>query len=148
MAVSTLTGIIDLATHPPIGLLNPFLDYFGPYTGNHTLTQYSETPGPVFTIRNVDYSYGVLVQLNGAIPPEWGYQLGWVSDDGQYDESAYSPPLGQLVVQHQFPGGIYVTTQREWIVTFPFVLMWQVALPARIGLRTAPGVSLDLMYLH
>lgn len=133
--------------HPPIGLLVPHLDYRGPYSDNATLTTWSITAGPVYTDSPVANTFGVLVQLAGAIPVERGFITGWVSPDAQYDEAEYDIPLTQLVVQHQFLSGAWTTTQREWIRSWPFTLLWDVALPGRIGLLVSPGLAVDLFYL-
>lgn len=145
--IDLATGLIDFYLHPPIGRLEPRLDYYGPYQGNVTLLKWAPFPGPLFGELDVSATYGVQLQLAGAIPAAWGYDLGWVSDDGQYDEAIYDPPLAQLVIQHQFPTGSWLTTQREVIASFPTVVMWQESLPGRLGLRTAPGISFDLFYL-
>ena len=141
------TGIIDAFIRPPIGLLTPSLDENGPYSGNRTLTTWSQGPGPVFTSRPVSQSYGVILQLSGAIPIGWGFVDGWRSDDGQYDESRYDPPLAQLVAQHRFTNGVYITTNNEVVAGFPFQVLWNVAFPGRIGLRVAPHLAFDLFYL-
>jgi len=142
-----LSGLIDFYLHPPIGLLEPQLDFFGPYSGQNTRTEWSSTAGPIFTPVPVSATYGVQLQLNGAIPSGWGLTNGWVSDDGQYDESIYQPPLAQLVVQHRFPNGAWITTQVQWIETFPTVVLWAVSLPGRLGLYVAPRLTFDLFYL-
>lgn len=145
--IDVATGLIDFYLHPPIGRMEPRLDYLGPYEGNVTLLTWSSTPGPIYTTMPVSATYGVQLQLAGVMPIAWGYDLGWVSDDGQYDEATYDPPLGQLVVQHQFPSGSWLTTQREVVASYPTVVLWQESLPGRLGLRTAPGISFDLFYL-
>jgi hypothetical protein len=140
-------GIIDTILHPPIGVLIPRLDYHGPYEGNVTVTEFSTTPGPIFTDIDVRASYGVVVQLNGAIPAGFGFTNGWVSDDTLYDEAIYDVRLLQLVVQHQFSGGAWVSTQVENIYSFPKVILWTEALPGRVGLLVAPGLAFDLLFL-
>jgi hypothetical protein len=140
-------GIIDTILHPPIGVLQPFLDYFGPYSGVQTLTQWSSTAGPIYTPLPVGDTYGAIVQLNGPIPIGWGFTNGWFSPDGQYDEAIYENRLLQFVVQHQFLGGTWVTTQMVEIVSIPTVVLWSEAIPGRIGLLAAPGLSFDLFYL-
>lgn len=141
-------GIIQLYLHPPIGLLQPHLDYYGPFTGNVTRTQWSRTAGPIYTPVDVSATYGVELQLNGGIPAGYGTTIGWVSPDGQYEESDYDQRLVQLVVQHQFPGGAWVTTQRVDIHVFPRVVLWDVSLPGRLGLLVAPGLAFDLFFLE
>ena len=140
-------GLIDFLLHPPYSALQPNLDYLGPYTLNNTLTTWSITPGPVFLTRDVRESYGVMMIVNGSIPPNWGFSLGWYSDDGLYDEASFDPPLAQLVVQHQFPTGAWITTQRAEMRTTTTALLWDVALPGRLGLRVAPNLAVDLFYI-
>lgn len=140
-------GIVEQFIHPPLVLLRPHLDYFGPYSGNVELGEWAYTPGPTFSVRNVSDTFGVMIQLNGSIPAGWGYTNGWVSDDAQYDESTYDPRLAQLVVQHQLLGGAWVTTQMLEVVEFPRAVLWDVALPGRLGLLVAPGLAFDLFYL-
>lgn len=142
------TGLIDFFVHPPIGALSMALDENGPYTGLHTLTQWAQGPGPVFTMRPVSQSFGVMVQLSGTIPVTWGFTNGWVSDDGQYDESEYMPPLGQLVAQHRLLSGQWVTTNKLTISSFPVTTLWNEAFPGRVGLLTAPRIALELFYLY
>lgn len=140
-------GLAQFVVSAKIGRCQPWLDYYGPYSGNRTIYEYSETPGPIYTPRHVRFSQGVTVQLYGAIPAGWSYTTGWVSEDGQYELSVYEPPLGQLVVQHQFPNGAWATTQVESIVAFPYTYRWAEALPGRIGLLVAPHLELDLFFL-
>lgn len=142
------SGLIDFFLHPPIGALSFALDEAGPYTGRRTLTTWSQGPGPIFTSRPVSQSFGVQLQLNGPIPTSWGFTNGWVSDDGQYDESRYTPPLAQLVAQHQLLTGQWVTTNFEIIESFPHTVFWDVAFPGRIGLLIAPHLSFDLFYAY
>jgi hypothetical protein len=140
-------GIIEFYLHPPIGLLTPHIDFHGPYSGNRTVTVWSDTAGPVYHDQPVSATYGVQVQLNGPIPIGYGFETGWVSDDGQYDESRYFTRLVQLIVQHQFAGGAWITTQKLDVHTFPVVLLWDISLPGRIGLLVAPGLEFDLFFL-
>jgi hypothetical protein len=147
VSISAGSGLIDFYLHPPIGLLEPQLDYYGPYSGNVTVSTWSPTPGPIFTPTFVSASYGVSVQLSGSIPIHWGRELGWVSDDGQSDETVFRPALGQLVVQHRFPTGAWVTTQMQVITNPGSVILWAVSLPGRLGLLVAPGLEFDLLFL-
>lgn len=141
------TGVIDLFLHPPLGVLATHLDYFGPYTNERTLTQWSLTPGPVFTPINVSESYGVLLRLNGAIPAGLGATDGWTSPDGQDDEASYEIRLVQIAVQHQLLTGAWVTSQLVNVNTLKRLVLWDTALPGRIGLLVAPGIAFDLFYL-
>lgn len=141
------TGVIDLFLHPPLGVLNTHLDYYGPYSNEQTLTRWSSTPGPVFTNVAVSESYGVLARLNGSIPPGLGAIDGWTSPDGQDDEAMYEVRLLQIAVQHQLLSGAWVTSQLVNVTTLKRLILWDTALPGRIGLLAAPGIAFDLFYL-
>ena len=145
-APSPPTGVIDFFTHPPLVALSTAFDENGPYTGNNTLTHWGQGPAPIITQRLVSQSFGVVVQLSGAIPISWGFTNGWVSDDGLYDESSYFPPLGQLVAQHQLRDGSWITTQKVLIDGFPRQMLWDEAFPGRLGLLVAPHIALDLIF--
>lgn len=146
MAINLPVPIIDFYLHPPVGSLLPILDENGPFSGNSTLTQWREGPGPIFTDHAVSASYGVMLTLNGVLPIKWGFTQGWSSPDGQSDESQYDPPFAQLAIQHQFAGGLWVTTQLEVVVSPVFSIRWTEALPGRIGLKVAPLLAFDLHY--
>lgn len=147
-------GLIDSLLHPLLGSLSPHLDAAGPYTGNVTLTTWSSTLGPIFTPQPVRDTSGVIVQGFGAIPPGWGLIEGY--DDG-VDVSAdyYHNRFVQVVVQHRLrrttdglvATGPWVTTQLFDVHILPQLILWEVALPGRIGLYTAPGIEVDLYYL-
>lgn len=148
MPINVQVPIGDQFLHPPIGILAPHLDYRGPYSGNETLTVWSSTAGPIYTDIAVSNSFGVVVQLNGSIPAGYGLTLGWNDPSGLYTADEYEVRLVQLVVQHQFLSGAWTTTQVENIRSFPFTVLWAVALPGRVGLLVAPGLSFDLFYLQ
>ena len=131
-------GIIDFAFHPPLGLLSPIDGAFGPYTGNGTLT--------AFGGRAVSNTYGVLVTL-AAIPAGYGYTVGWVSDDANSNADVYEDVMAQLVVQHQLASGAWVTTQLVNVRNTLTPVLWDVALPGRLGYYTLPGVEIDLLPL-
>jgi hypothetical protein len=147
MVIERGIGVIEYITHPPIGQMTPRLDGFGPHSGNKTLTTWSSTLPPIVSVLPVSRSYGCIVQLEGALPPRWGFSQGWVSDDGQYEESRYFPPIAQVVTQHQFPTGSWVSTSVFEIDRFPTLVLWTEAFPGRIGLRVAPNLSVDLFFL-
>jgi hypothetical protein len=140
---SISTGIIDFALSPPIGLLTSHLDANGPYgPGNHTNTTWKDGA----TVRNVNDTFGVQLNFNGAIPSKLGLTIGY--DDGALvvmDE--FDMRLVQLVVQHQLASGVWVVTQLEDIHAMPLVVRWAEALPGRVGLYVAPGIHVDLFYL-
>lgn len=147
MSSDVTTGLVSYLTHPPIGLVEPRLDGHGPHTGNKTLTTWTSTLPPIVTDIPISRSYGVIAQLEGALPQRWSFSQGWVSDDGQYEETTYFPPLAQLVAQHQFPTGSWVSTTVADINRFPMLVLWQESFPGRLGIRTAPGISIDLFFL-
>lgn len=147
MTSSASSALSDYLLHPTIGLLKPVLDYYGPYEGTVTRTQWSHTPGPVYSPWPVSRTYGVIVDINGVIPPKWGSAAGWVSDDGLYDATQLEPPIVQVVTQHQFPTGRWTTTQSEWLNAAPSLVTWAVNFPGRIGLFVNPGLAVDLFYL-
>jgi len=140
-------GLVDLLFHPPLGFLAPYLDYHGPFYGYYTFTEWGSTPGPTIIDRSVTDTFGVLVTVNGSIPVGLGYTNGWISDTFDSDESVYDERLAQLIVQHEFAGGGWITTQTINVHTFPKLVLWETALPGRIGLLTSPAVEIDLYYL-
>jgi len=140
-------GVIDQFLHPPIGALSPHLDYHGPYSGLETITQWSITAGPVFTDIPVANTFGVMLNINGAIPAGWGFTNGWVSPDTLYDEAIYDERICQLVIQHQFLSGAWISTQIVEVHSFPIAIVWDIALPGRVGLLVAPGLAVDLFFL-
>jgi hypothetical protein len=144
----TTAGIIDFALHPPLGLLTNKRDVTGPYSGDNLLTTWNDSG----TIRNVSDTFGVLVIVDGAIPPKLGLTLGCsMGGSSIFEGDEYQQRLAQVVVQHQlFPvvfGG-WVTTQIVDTHSLATLILWQEALPGRIGLRTLPGISMDLQYLR
>ena len=141
------TGLIDFFLHPPIGAMGMHLDNYGPYSGNVQLTSWSSTPGPVYTPLPVSNTFGAVIQLNGAIPAGYGYTLGWYDTLALYSEDRYDERLVQVVVQHQLLSGSWLSTQVMDVHSFPTFILWDVALPGRIGLYVAPGLSFDLFYL-
>lgn len=147
LPVDRTIGLIEFLFHAPLGFCLPVLDYYGPYDGNVQIERFSETPGPVFTPRDVGFTQGVEVMLNGAIPPGWGHTLGWASTGGELQMDEYIPPLGMLHVYHQFSNGVHVVTQSVAISTIPTVIQWAIAKPKGVGLLTSPGISLDLFFL-
>lgn len=96
---------------------------------------------------HVNQSFGVVVHLNGPIPPGWGYTRAWVSADGQLDTTAYSPPLCQVVACHQFPGSYWIPTQNWWVESVPNLVFWEMQQPGKVGLYVLPGLQVDLFWL-
>lgn len=146
--MSTPTGIIDFAFHPPLGLLGNHLDENGPYgPGSHTLDHF--TNGGVDV--PVDATFGILTIPYGAVAPELGVTLGWRPEiDSHFDGDIYQDRVLQVVVQHQLALGFggWVRTQILNQYTFAAVLLWEEALPGRIGLYVAPNWTFDIQFLR
>jgi hypothetical protein len=135
--------LIDFALSPPIGVLNAHLDGAGPYgPGNHILTTWDNSG----TTSDVNDTFGVVVQFNGAIPPELGLRIGF-DDGGLVVLDEFADRLVQLVVLHQLLSGAWVATQVEDLHSLPFMVRWSEALPGKLGLYVLPHVSVDLFYL-
>jgi len=132
-------GIIDFALHPPLGLLSSTLDTGGPFTGYGTRTTIAGSP--------VANTYGMLAVVSGTIPAGLGYYLGWPSDTGLFDGRVYEDRLFQVVVQHQLASGLWVTTQEVNSHKLGEIILWDVALPGRIGYWCLPYVSIDMYKL-
>lgn len=149
----TVTDIIDTITSPPFASLQQVLDTNGPYAaGDHTLTQF-HTDGafllPAGTY-GVGGTYGVIVRVNGAIPPGAGFKIGWSDPLSIYVEDEYEDPICQVVQQHQLPiTSAYVTTTLEWVSRLEEWIPWNVLLGsgARVGLHVEPNWAVDLFYL-
>lgn len=134
-------SLIDFYLHPPLGLLTPTLDTSGPYgAGNHQITQFSGSVGVATT-------YGVLVRM-ATLNPVAGYVIGFESADGLTDGNVYYDYLCQIGVQHQLAGGAWVLTQLANLDNPFFPVMWNIALPGRLGLMVPPQNAVDLYYLH
>lgn len=146
MSIQTLSGVIDQFVHLPIGMSDYSLDTGGPYTGNVTLTSWSHD-GPAPSPTPIARSMGAIVRVRGIVPEGWGFSRGWDPGDGGSSESYYDPPLAQLVVQHQFPTGGWLTTQTLEVVTLTTLMQWAVALPGRLGVLTAPGIHVDFLFV-
>ncbi len=141
------SSVIDFFVHPTIGQLTNHLDGNGPYgPGDHLLTTWSD--GGVST--PVANSFGVLVIVNGAIPPKLGYAFG-ASMGGAtpFDGTEYQDRMLQVVVQHQLLLGLggWITSQLVDIYSAAQLVMWEQLLPGRLGLYVAPGLHFDLQFL-
>jgi hypothetical protein len=141
--VSATVGIIQGLQAVPIGLLQTKLDGNGPYAaGNHTLTTWKD--GGV--IRNVSDTFGVVVQINGAIAQFLGRTVGY--DDGVVvNTDEYEDRIVQVVQMHQDLSGAWLVTQLLDIFYAPFMARWSEDLPGRVGLYVSPTWSVDLFYL-
>lgn len=146
MSIQTLSGVIDQFVHLPIGMSDYSLDTNGPYTGNVTLTEWAHA-GPSPSPTPIARSSGAIVRVRGIVPAAWGRSVGWDPGDGSSPEDTYDPPFAQLVVQHQFPTGGWLTTQTILVVTITQLVQWSVALPGRLGLLVAPEIHIDFLFV-
>lgn len=144
---TTSTGIIDILFGPGLSKMSSFLDENGPYTGSVTLEHFHLTTSGGTADWLTSQSFGVLVQLNGPISPGLKFVPGYVSDDTLIDQAFWFTRLYQIVVQHQLGDGSWVVTQVVDGHTFPRFVLWEEALPGRIGVHTIPGISVDLFAL-
>lgn len=134
------SGIIDFALHPPLGLLTPHSDTSGPYSGlSNTLTTFSGTVPVADT-------FGVYLTAD-TVPSPWGLQIGW-NGPGSESGDIYVPRIGQIVTQHQLSSGLWVTTQQTDIDQVAQLVLWDMALPGRIGLALEPHCTMQLYYLR
>lgn len=145
--LESVSRIIDSFVRPGFDKLATYRDYLGPYTGNNTLTQWSETAGPIFTRWSVSSSFGVVVNPEGPIPTGWGFREGWSDDATAHVCVQWTPPFGRLYVQTQLANGFYLTTSIVTLDVFPCMVTWVDAPAARLGLWVAPNISLELFYL-
>lgn len=136
-------GIIQGLTNVPIGLLQTKLDSNGPYApGNHTLTTWQD--GGV--TRNVSDTFGVVVQINGAIAAKLGKRIGY--DDGVVvNTDRFDTRIVQVVQMHQDLSGAWLVTQLEDVDYAPFMMRWTEDLPGRLGLYVSPTWHVDLFFL-
>jgi hypothetical protein len=136
-------SIIDTLTGLPLGVLTPSVDTLGPYgPGNHRLTQWRDGA----TTRNVSDTFGVVVQISGAIAPQLGRAPGF-DDGGSVNLQTYHQRITQLATLHQLLGGAWVPTQTIDIYYAPQLVRWVESLPGVIGLYVGPTWSVDLYYL-
>jgi len=141
--MTATVSVIQGLTAIPLGFLTNSIDLLGPYgPGNHTLTQWKDGA----LTRNVSDTFGVIVQINGAIAPKLGRQVGY-SDGVAVDTTYFEDRIVQVVVQHQLATGAWVVTQILDVFYFPVLTRWTEDLPGRIGLYVAPTWHIDLLYL-
>ena len=137
-------GVIDVIQNLPIGVLTPLLDGNGPYSaGNHIISTWNDSG----TTRNVSDSFGVIVQINGAIASKLGRTIGF--DDGAaVNLDVFEDRITQLAALHQMLGGAWIATQVSDVVYAPALFRWVEALPGRIGLYVSPTWAVDLYFLR
>lgn len=137
-------SIIQTISQLPLGVLSPFLDADGPFTaGNHALTTWHDG----VTLRNVSDTFGVIVQINGAIAAQLGRVTGF-DDGGIVVLDEYEDRIVQVAVLHQLFGGAWIASQISDIFVAPFMIRWAEALPGKLGLYIGPTWSLDLYFLR
>lgn len=136
-------GIIDTITKIPLGLLTPALDGNGPFGhGVHSLTTWKDGG----TTRNVSDTFGVVVQVSGAIAPQLGRLLGF-DDGGAVNLDVFQDRIVQVAALHQLLGGAWVADQVQECYYAPQVIRWVEDLPGKIGLYVGPTWSVDLYFL-
>lgn len=147
----TPSGVIDQFLHPPLGLLNPVLDDSGPY-GPGTSTRSTFSTAGAFLLPagtyNVSGTYGIIAVVNGAIPATFGFESGW--DDVAYPLTSgirYAERFAQINVIHTLLSGVAVITQTVDVHQLSQMLIFDVALPAVIGIWVNPAMAIDLYYL-
>lgn len=138
-----IVNVISAVSAVPIGLLQTKLDGNGPYTfGSHTLTNWLD--GAVS--RAVSDTWGVVVQINGAIAPELGRVIGY--DDGVVlNADEFDMRIVQVVQQHQDLSGAWLVTQLVDCFYAPQMMRWTEDLPGRLGLYVSPTWAIDLFFL-
>jgi hypothetical protein len=147
------TSVIDSIAFPPLGSLNPVLDTNGPYgAGDHTLTTFTTSGAfllPAGTYQ-VHGTYGVIVVLNGALPPSWGYDIGYDSGGALGGEGfRYHNRFCQLVPMHQVLSGFYLPLEYFDVHHIPDSILWPFRLIGgdTLGVHVSPGVAVDLFFL-
>ena len=148
------TGVGSVIISPPLALLRPILDEHGPFTtGDYTITDFLTTtshgllPAGTWPIGG---TYGVVLQVNGAIPITWGYDIGYDSGGALGAEGwVYHERFCQLVVMHEAIGGAFLTvgiTELHEIQRY-VPLSWIPVGGDRLGLHVEPGVAVDLFFM-
>jgi hypothetical protein len=136
-------GIIQSFTQLPIGVLDTALDSAGPYgPGSHSLTTWSQSG----TIRNVNDTFGVVIQVSGAIAPKLGLQPGF-DDGGTVVLDTFQLRPVQAVQLFQTRSGVWVPLDVRNIMWLPYLLRWVEDQPGKLGLYVAPTWHVDLYYL-
>jgi len=133
-------GLIDYAFHPPLGTLTPHLVTTGPFpTGNYQFTIFNG-------VKPVSDTFGLLIRPS-TLNPYAGFTDGFVSTDGLVDGNVYDQWLCQVGIQHQLASGAWVLTQLVNVTNPFFPILYEVALPGRIGLYVPPEMAMDIYYL-
>lgn len=148
-----VTSIIDGVTTPPLATLQQVLDTNGPYgAGSHLLSSFHT--GGAFLLPAGTYdiggSYGVVVQVEGAVPPQAGFTEGF--NDGSVVGSGdrYNRRIAQICLLHQLPiSGAWVITEQHDQYGPQALYLWNINLgsPAKLGLFVSPGWHVDLYFM-
>ena len=140
--VSTV-GIIDTIQHLPLGVLEAVIDTNGPYgPGNHILDTWKDGA----LVRPVNITFGVIVQISGAIAPKLGLQIGF-DDGGTVNLDTFELRICQVAALHQLILGTWVASQVVDVFYAPQLLRYVESNPGRIGLYVQPTWHVDLYYL-
>lgn len=149
----TTVDIIDALSAPPLASLQQVLDTGGPYgPGDHTLTQFTTTGGfllPAGTY-GVSGTYGVIVTVNGLIPPHAGFSIGWNDVLFLASGDVYEDRIAQVCLLHTLPiTGASVITEMVDINLVTQLVTWPLLIgtPATIGLHVEPNWHVDLFYM-
>jgi len=136
-------GIIQSFTQLPLGLLDVALDAAGPYgPGNHALTTWMQGA----TVRNVSDTFGVVIQINGAIAPKLGLIPGF-DDGGTIQLDLFQTRILQVAQLFQLRSGTWVAADARNVNYAPYLLRWVEDQPGKIGLYVGPTWAVDLYYL-
>lgn len=136
-------GIIQSFTQLPVGLLDAASDAAGPYgPGNHSLTTWSQAG----IIRNVSDSFGVVLQVSGAIAPKLGLQIGY-DDGGAVVLDQFNQRIVQVAQLFQTRTGVWVPVAVNNVFVLPTLIRWVEDQPGKIGLHVHPLWHVDLYYL-
>ncbi len=140
----SVVGIIDQISSLPIGVLQPVLNADGPFAaGNHIISTWHDGA----TLRNVSDSFGVILQVNGAIAPQLGRTIGF-DDGGVVNLDEFELRIVQAAAVHQMFGGSWVATQVADVSYLPYLMRWAEAVPGKLGLYIAPTWHIDTYFLR
>lgn len=148
-----IVDIIDAVTSPPIAALNPVLDTGGPYgPGDHTLTTFSTNgafllPAGTYSISG---TYGVIVNVNGVIPPQAGFDIGWNDVSILASGDVYEDRIAQVAMMHTLPiSGAKLIFELADIKTISQLVYSPLLVGSALtlGLHVEPNWHVDLFYL-
>ncbi len=146
-------SIIDAITSPPFVTLQQVLDTNGPYgPGDHTLTDFVTNgafllPAGTYTISD---TYGVIVQVNGVIPPDAGFKIGWNDVSILASGDTYEDPIAQVVLLHTLPitgAKVIYAIETIRLISQTIYTPLLVGTALTLGLHVEPNWHVDLYYL-